>query len=80
MSPATAKTQGSPGAIAVAPDGKYAYIADVTTRTADNVLQYRINPRTGALCSRPVATVAGGRDAQSVTIAADGKSAYVTDP
>lgn len=80
MSPATAKTPGSPGAIAVAPDGKYAYIADVTTRTVDNVLQYRINPRTGALSSRPVATVAGGPGAQSVTIAPNGKSAYVTDP
>ena len=80
MSPARVKTPGGPGAIAVAPDGKYAYVADVTKGTADNVLQYRINARTGALSSRPVATVVGGRDAQSVTIAPDGKSAYVTDP
>ena len=80
MSPATVRTPGSPGAIAVAPDGKYAYIADVTTATADNILQYRINPRTGVLSSRPVATVAGGRAAQSVTIAPDGTSAYLTDP
>jgi 6-phosphogluconolactonase (cycloisomerase 2 family) len=78
--PATVRTPGSPGAIAVAPDGKYAYVADVTTATADNVLQYRISPRTGALSSRPVAAVAGGRAAQSVTIAPDGTSAYVTDP
>ena len=80
MSPATVKTPGSPGTIAVAPDGKYAYIADVTPRTADNVLQYRINPTTGALRSRPVAIVAGGASAQSITIAPDSKSAYVTDP
>jgi 6-phosphogluconolactonase (cycloisomerase 2 family) len=80
MSPATVKTPGSPGSIAVAPDGKYAYVADFTARTAKNVLQYRINPTTGALNSRPVATVRGGRDAQSITIAPDGKSAYVTVP
>ena len=80
MSPATVKTPGSPGSIAVAPDGKYAYVADFTARTANNVLQYRINPTTGALSPRPVATVRGGRDAQSITIAPDGKSAYVTDP
>ena len=79
ISPATVRTPGSPAAIAVAPDGEYAYIADETTHTADNVLQYRINARTGALSSRPVATVAGGPGAQSVTIAPDGKSAYVTD-
>jgi 6-phosphogluconolactonase (cycloisomerase 2 family) len=80
LSPAMVTTPGSPGAIAVAPDGKYAYVADVTQDTADNVLQYRINPRTGALSSRPVAIVAGGPAAESITITPNGKSAYVTDP
>ncbi len=80
ISPGTVKTPGAPGSIAVAPDGKYAYVADVTTGTANNLLQYRINPTTGVLSPTPVAIVAGGREAQSVTIAPDGNSAYVTDP
>jgi 6-phosphogluconolactonase len=80
MSPATVKTPGSPGSIAVAPDGKNAYVADFTARTAKNVLQYQINATTGALNSRPVATVRGGRDAQSITVAPGGKNAYVTVP
>jgi 6-phosphogluconolactonase (cycloisomerase 2 family) len=80
LSPATVKTPSPPGAIAVAPDGKYAYVADVTQGTAKNVLQYRINPTTGALSSKPVATVNGGPAAESITIAPDGKNAYVTDP
>jgi 6-phosphogluconolactonase (cycloisomerase 2 family) len=80
MSPKTVKTPGPPGVITVAPDGKYAYVADVTADTTDNVLQYRINPSTGALSSKPVATVTGGRGAQSLTIPPDGTSAYVTDP
>jgi 6-phosphogluconolactonase (cycloisomerase 2 family) len=60
MSPKTVKTPGPPGVITVAPDGKYAYVADVTADTTDNVLQYRINPSTGALSSKPVATVTAG--------------------
>jgi uncharacterized repeat protein (TIGR01451 family) len=79
LSPRTVATPGSPdsGSIKVAPDGKYVYVATVTT---DTVAQYRISPGTGALSSRPVATVATGPGPESVTIAPGGKSAYVTEP
>ena len=39
---------------------------------------FRINPVTGALSARPVQTVATGLNPQMITIAPDGRSAYVT--
>jgi uncharacterized repeat protein (TIGR01451 family) len=80
MSPATVQTPGQPGAITVAPNGRYAYVADFTAKSAKNVVQYRINPSSGALSAKPVSIAVGGTAAQSVTIAPNGRSAYVTDP
>ena len=79
LSPAALATPGCPdsGSVKVAPDGKNLYVANTGT---DKVAQYRIAPGTGALSSRPVATVATGSGPESVTIAPGGTSAYVTEP
>jgi uncharacterized repeat protein (TIGR01451 family) len=68
---------GVPAWIAVAPDGKYAYVLNFTT---GDIAQYRINPGSDTLSSKPVATVAAARGLQSITIAPDGNNAYLTDP
>jgi 6-phosphogluconolactonase len=80
-----------PTGIRVAPDGRYAYITNVklciarkgskcastTNGNANTVSVYRISPATGALGARPVQIVATGQNPQMITIAPDGKSAYV---
>jgi 6-phosphogluconolactonase (cycloisomerase 2 family) len=91
MSPRTVADPGGPTGIRVAPDGRYAYITNaklciglkgkcaLTTKVkADTVSVFRISPGTGALSARPVETVATGHNPQMITIAPDGKSAYVT--
>src|SRR5215469_4322324 len=45
----------------------------------NTVSVFRISPATGALSAKPVQTVATGHNAQMITIAPDGTSAYVTD-
>jgi DNA-binding beta-propeller fold protein YncE len=45
---------------------------------ASTVSVFRISPATGALNAKPVQTVATGQNPQMITIAPDGKSAYVT--
>ncbi|HEY2128016.1 MAG TPA: beta-propeller fold lactonase family protein [Streptosporangiaceae bacterium] len=45
---------------------------------ASTVSVFRISPATGALSAKPVQTVATGQNPQMITIAPDGKSAYVT--
>ena len=93
MPPRTVAGAGTPIGIKVAPDGRYLYITTGTqclvpkgstgskcTASAKSytVSVFRISPATGALGSRPVQTVATGRNPQMITIAPDGKSAYVT--
>jgi 6-phosphogluconolactonase (cycloisomerase 2 family) len=91
MSPRTVADPGGPTGIKVAPDGRYAYITNaklciglkgkcaLTTKVkADTVSVFRISPGTGALSARPVQAVAAGDNPQMITIAPDGKSAYVT--
>jgi 6-phosphogluconolactonase len=77
--------------IKVAPDGRYLYVTSGTQCLApkgsgrkchsgakpDTVSVFRISPATGALSAKPVQTVATGRGPQMITIAPDGKSAYV---
>lgn len=46
---------------------------------ASTVSVFRISPATGALSAKPVQTVATGQNPQMITIAPDGKNAYVTD-
>jgi 6-phosphogluconolactonase (cycloisomerase 2 family) len=92
MSPSTVADPGGPTGIKVAPDGRYVYITNTklcivpkgskcssaTNGKADTVSVFRISPGTGALSARPVETVATGQNPQMITIAPDGKSAYVT--
>jgi 6-phosphogluconolactonase len=80
-----------PTGIKVAPGGRYAYITNTklcivpkgekcpstTSGNANTVSVFRISPGTGALSARPVQTVATGQNPQMITIAPDGKSAYV---
>ena len=77
--------------IKVAPDGRYLYVTSGTQclvpkgsgrkchvgAKPDTVSVFRISPATGALSAKPVQTVATGRGPQMITIAPDGKSAYV---
>ena len=46
--------------------------------TSNTVSVFRISPATGALSARPVQTVPTGQNPQTITIAPDGTSAYVT--
>jgi 6-phosphogluconolactonase (cycloisomerase 2 family) len=77
--------------IKVAPDGRYLYVTSGLQclvpkgsgrrchfgAKPDTVSVFRISPATGALSAKPVQTVATGRGPQMITIAPDGKSAYV---
>jgi 6-phosphogluconolactonase (cycloisomerase 2 family) len=73
-SPAAVALKGGPHDLAIAPDGKNAYVVSVLDNT---VSQYRINPRTGTLSSKPATTAAAGRHPENIVIAPDGKNAYV---
>jgi uncharacterized repeat protein (TIGR01451 family) len=66
----------APGAegIAIAPDGRSAYVCSVTPGA---VSQYSINPTTGRLTPKSPAAVDTGFGSHSLAIAPDGKSAYV---
>jgi 6-phosphogluconolactonase len=82
LSPKTVGTGSNPTAIAVAPDGKNAYIADFGTDTTPGAIsQYRINPATGKLTPLSPKTVAtpGSPDAGSIKVAPNGKYVYVTN-
>ncbi len=93
MLPRTVASAGFPIGIKVAPGGRYLYITTGTQclapkgthaacasalAKASTVSVFRISPATGALSARPVQTVATGQNPQMITIAPDGKSAYVT--
>jgi DNA-binding beta-propeller fold protein YncE len=78
--------------IKVAPDSRYLYVTVGTQclvpkgsgrkchsgAKPDTVSVFRISPATGALSAKPVQTVATGSNPQMITIAPDGKSAFVT--
>ena len=91
MPPRTVAGAGSPIGIKVAPGGRYLYITTGTqclvpkgskgkcaaNTKANTVSVFAISPATGALSAKPVQTVATGPNAQMITIAPDGTSAYV---
>jgi len=92
MLPRTVAGAGSPIGIKVAPGGRYLYFVSSTQclvpkgskgskctalAKASTVSVFRISPATGALSAMPVQTVATGLGPQMITIAPDGKSAYV---
>jgi DNA-binding beta-propeller fold protein YncE len=74
--PATIPTGFGPEGVVVSPDGKSAY---VTNLTAEAVSQYDINPVTGVLSPKTPATVPAGFGPFGVAVSPDGKSAYVTN-
>ncbi len=92
MPPRTVAGAGSPIGIKVAPGSRYLYVTTGTqclapkgskgkchaSAKANTVSVFRISPATGALSAKPVQTVATGQNPQMITIAPDGKSAYVT--
>ena len=61
-----------------APQGQQGQQVHHAPARASTVSVFRISPGTGALSSAPVQTVATGLGPQMITIAPDGKSAYVT--
>ena len=93
MPPRKVAGAGIPIGIKVAPGGRYLYITSGTqclapkgskgskctaSAKANTVSVFRISPATGALSAKPVQTVATGQNPQMITIAPDGRSAYVT--
>jgi DNA-binding beta-propeller fold protein YncE len=66
----------NPLGIAVSPDGKSAYVTNISSF---NVSQYDINPLTGALSPKNPVTVATGADPGGIAVTPDGRSAYVAN-
>jgi 6-phosphogluconolactonase len=93
MPPRKVAGAGFPIGIKVAPDGRYLYFVSgincfttkgstgkcnqARTRKASTVSVFGISPVTGALSARPVQTIRTGLGPQMISIAPDGKSAYV---
>jgi 6-phosphogluconolactonase (cycloisomerase 2 family) len=73
--PATVVARGTAHDIAIAPNGRDAYVVTVANNT---VSQYRINPTTGTLSSNPVSTAHAVLHPEALKIAQDGETAYVT--
>ena len=84
LSPKTSATVAAgttPFGVAVSPDGKSAYVTNVGIFPASmgTILQYTINPLTGALSPKTPATVTAGRYPDGIAVTSDGKNAYVTN-
>jgi 6-phosphogluconolactonase len=77
--PATVPAGTLPQRIAVSPDGKSAYVTAATSRFGSIVLQYNIDPATGALSPKTPAMVATDDGPTAVVVSRDGKSVYVTN-
>ena len=75
-SPATVATGAFPEGVAVSPDGRSAYVTNLTDNA---VSQYSIDPSTGALSPKAPASVATGTGPKGIAVSPDGKSAYVTN-
>jgi 6-phosphogluconolactonase len=73
-SPATVPIADGPHDLAIAPDGKDAYVVTVLDNT---VSQYRINPRTGTLSPKPTSAATTGLHPENILITPNGKNAYV---
>jgi 6-phosphogluconolactonase (cycloisomerase 2 family) len=74
-SPATVSTGTGPVEIAVAPNGKSAYVV-----AGNGVYQYNVNPTSGALTPKSPATAATkGQNHEPIAITPNGKYAYLTD-
>ena len=67
-----------PYAITVTRDGRSAYVTEEGSQGGDNVLQYNIDPASGALSPKTPASVATGGFPEGIAVTPDGSSAYVT--
>ena len=67
-----------PFAIAISPDGKSAYVADVGLNGSFEISQYTVGPG-GVLSPMTPATAPGGLGPAGVAVSPDGKSVYVTN-
>jgi 6-phosphogluconolactonase (cycloisomerase 2 family) len=82
-SPATVASGAASGTndttpIAVAPDGKSAYVTNESA-AEPTILQYDIDPETGVLSPKTPASVATATQPSNLAVAPDGKSVYVTN-
>ena len=76
-SPKTVPTaEGPSGIIAVAPNGKNAYVPDFTAKV---ISQYRISPATGKLTPMSPKTVAAPAGPTGIKVAPGGRYAYITN-
>ncbi len=79
-SPPTVAADGMPNGIAVSPDGKSAYVANMGSASNDawvgSVTQYDIDSTTGALTQKSPSAVEAGSQPVEVTVSPDGRSAY----
>ncbi len=71
-SPPTVATGRGPESIAIAPNGKSAYVGD-----HDTVSQYTINPSTGTLTPKSPLTVTAVATTAAIAVAFNGRYAYV---
>ena len=79
LRPATVAAGVGAYAVVVTPNGKSAYVTASTPAFIASVFQYDINPLTGALSPKTPATVEAEGAGEGITVAPDGKSAYVID-
>jgi 6-phosphogluconolactonase (cycloisomerase 2 family) len=79
ISPPSVTASGSPLWVAIAPNGKSAYVTnrDGGITSPGNVMQYDIDQATGALTAKTPATVAAGSGPYGIAVNADSKSVYV---
>jgi YVTN family beta-propeller protein len=76
LTPPALANPGAPSGVVVAPNGRSAY---VTNDNSGTVSQYNIDPVTGALSSKVLATVAAGVAPLGIAVTPSGESVYVTD-
>jgi DNA-binding beta-propeller fold protein YncE len=76
LSPPSIAAGTAPFGVALSPDGKSAYVANIDDNT---VSQFSVDPLTGSLSTKSPATVVTGANPEGVAVTPDGKSAYVTN-
>ncbi len=82
LNPPTVATELGPTDIAITPNGKSAYVPVQGTTPCcapGTVLEYNVDPVTGALSPKAPAGVPTGRSPAVLAVSPNGKSAYVSD-
>lgn len=73
LSPSTASTGANPTAMAVTPNGKFAYVVN---QSDDSISQFSVGS-SGVLSALPIATVSTGSNSKPTSIAIDPNSSYL---